>query len=550
MSTRQRTAAGIASVLSAVLVLSSCGRQSAGSPTTDEQPSEKVSNSWKLTGSSATSSFEPLSIGTGWGPTAAEITRARVLVGRLSLRQRAGQVIVASYSGTSAPARLVNDLHLGGVVVFSENITSPGQIRLSNQALQRSVTRSGRDWPAFVGVDQEGGRVARVTSGATRFPTFMTAGAARDRALTRKAYAASGGELAGLGFTTDFAPVADVTMGPRDPAIGARSAGSSPTRVTAQSVAAMNGFASSGIVPVLKHFPGHGSVTTDSHAGLPVQAKSLRALRDTDLVPFRHGIAAGAPSVMVGHLDVRAVDPGMPSSLSRKVVTGLLRQEMGFKGLAVTDSLVMGAVVDRFGSARAAVRALRAGEDVVLMPRSARAARDGIAAAVREGRLSQARLDQAATRQVALLLHQKAQGFSKRPAGSSGAVSRQLSAAAMTVVKGSCSARLVGRSVHVTGPSTAVARFRSAASAAGLPTGRRGSTVRLVGYGGAAARGDVVVALDTPYVLGRSRAGTAKIAAYGDTPGAMRALVAVLLGRAEAPGTLPVGVADVPRRGC
>ena len=495
-----------------------------------------------------TASEEPLPIADGWGPTAAEIARARRLVGELSLRQRAGQVIVASYDGTTAPTLLVNRLHLGGVVVFSENVTGTDQIRRSNRTLQRAAADAGRRFPVGIGVDQEGGIVERVTTG-TRFPAFMTAGAADRPRLTRAASAASGAELAGLGFTTDYAPDADVTLGQNDPTIGARSAGSRPLLVAEHAVAAARGYASTGLVPVLKHFPGHGSVTADSHRTLPVQHKTVAQLDDSDLVPFRAGVEAGLPSVMVGHIDVRAVDPGVPSSLSHAVVTGLLRKRLGFDGLAVTDSLTMRAVTRAYTSGQAAVRALRAGEDVVLMPQSPRAARDGIVRAVRDGRLSSARLVQAATRQVALLLHQRAQGLDTRPPGSSTAVSARWSAAALTSVSGPCSGRLVGRRVHVTGPADAVRTFKAAAAASGLRVARRGTTVRLIGYLGGPANGDVVVALDTPYVLGQSRGRTARLATFGQTPGAMRALVAVLQGEAGAPGHLPVP-ADVPRDGC
>ncbi len=475
------------------------------------------------------------------------------MVGRLTLRERAGQVIVASYAGTGSPHRLVNGLHLGGVVVFSENIVDAAQIRASNRALQQSAHRAGRRYPVLVGVDQEGGRVARLEAGATTFPTFMSAGAARDASLTRKAYAASGAELAAAGFSVDFAPDTDVTAGPADPVIGARSAGSSPVLVAEQAVAAMRGFVAGGVVPVLKHFPGHGSVTTDSHTGLPVQRRTMARMRDSDLLPFRKGIAAGASSVMVAHLDVRAVDPQVPSSLSSRVVTGLLRGRLGFRGVAFTDSLQMAAVTDRYGDVGAAVRALRAGEDVLLMPRDPRRARDGIVAAVRGGRLPARRLDQAAVRMVALLLHQRAM-TAPRPPPAGDRASARLSAAAITVVSGPCSGRLVGSAVHATGEAPVVARFEQEARDAGLRVvpgeGRGVSTVRLVGSGGSAASGDVVVATDTPYVLGPSEARVAEVATYGETSGAMRALVSVLLGRTRAPGRLPVPVAGVRRSGC
>lgn len=545
--------------LAAALTLSACTASAPDDRSVELRP-VSASGSWHQSGSSDTTAVRPLPVQTGWGPSGAEIDRARSLVAGLSLRERAGQVIVASYAGTGAPTGLVDRLHLGGVLPFGGNVTSAAQIAGVNRTIQRSAVRAGRRWPVLIGVDQEGGQVARVSTGATGFPTFMSVGAAGDPGLTREVYAASGGELVGLGFTVDFAPDADVTAGPSDPAIGARSAGSSADRVAVQVLAAAKGFSGAGVVPVLKHFPGHGSVTTDSHLGLPVQRRSRAQLDDVDLLPFRRAVAAGAPAVMVGHLDVRAVDAGTPSSLSHAVVTDLLRRRIGFRGVAFTDSLQMKAVTDRFGSAASAVRALKAGQDVLLMPPDPRAARDGIVAAVRDGRLDQARLDQAAIRMVALLLHQRREAHRPRAAGSSGAVSARLSAAAITSVAGPCAGRLVGRSVRVTGPSSAVVRFRAAAAAAGLqvaspPTDKRKprvrpTTVRLIGYPNLSVRGDVVVAMDTPYVLGRSSARVAELATFGETTGAMNSLVSVLLGRATAPGHLPVPVANVTRSGC
>lgn len=498
----------------------------------------------------ARAAVAPLPIGTGWGPTADEISRARDYVDALSLPEKAGQVLVASYTGTTMPTSLVSELHLGGVISFAANITGPTQIAASNQALQSSATTAGRPYPVLTAVDQEGGRVARLTSGATRFPSLMTAGAARRLAMTRSMYTALAGEIAAVGFNVDFAPDADVTMGRSDPTIGSRSAGSSPTRVARQTRYARAGIDASGMISVLKHFPGHGSVTTDSHLGLPVQTKSLAALQKSDLVPFQSGIDAGASAIMVGHIAVRAVDPGVPSSLSRKVVTGLLRRQMGFAGLAVTDSLQMGAVVKEYGAGGAAVSALKAGEDVLLMPSGARVARAAIVDAVQDGRLDARRLDQAATRMIALLLHQKDNGVHPVTPGTSNAVADGVAAAGVTVVDGPCSGWMVRRSVQVTGPAGAVAAFKTAAHAAGLATGSEGRIVRLIGYRGKPATGGVIVALDTPYVLGRSTGRVARIGLYNDTPSAMRALVAVLLGRASAPGTLPVRVSGVRRTGC
>ena len=516
---------------------------------TQSAPEPRV---WGLArGSARVGRAEPLPIGTGWGPSRRTIERARAAVGRMSLRERAGQVIVAHYPGTAPPVGLVRRLHLGGVVLFDGNVASNDQVRASNRALQQSVRRDGRRFGVTIAVDQEGGAVERVTT-ATRFPAFMTAGAAGSLALTRAAATASGQELAGLGFTADYAPVADVTTGAADPVIRSRSVGSDPGQVTAHAIAAARGYRAAGVVPALKHFPGHGSVTADSHLTLPVQRRSRSELAAADLVPFRAGIRAGLPSVMVGHLDVRAVDPGVPSSLSRKVVTGLLRQRLGFEGLVVTDALNMGAVTRTHDSARSAVAALRAGVDVLLMPPSPQQARDGIVRAVRSGRLASQRLDQAATRHVALLMHQRGRAAQRRPVrapGSSWTESASWSAAALTSVSGPCTGRLVGEKVKLTGDAAAGATFRSIAEDAGLRFGKKGTKVRLLGRGDGAAPGDVVVALADPYVLGASDAPV-RLATYGSTPGAISVLVSHLLGNAPAPGRLPVPVAGVDRSGC
>ncbi|WP_109508017.1 glycoside hydrolase family 3 protein [Nocardioides speluncae] len=485
-----------------------------------------------------------LGLAGGWGPTQAELDRAARRARSLSLRELAGQVILARYDGTAPPSKLVRDLHLGGVVVFADNFVSTDQIKAANRALQRGV---GRRWPVQIAVDQEGGIVQRIQGDATRFPTFMTAGAGDNAKVTEAAARAQGGELRHLGFTMDFAPVADVTSGRQDPTIGARSAGSYPGLVSRQVVAASAGFRKSGVAPVLKHFPGHGSVPADSHEELPVQRRTLAQLRRNDFVPFRNAVAQHASTVMTGHIDVRAIDPGVPSSLSRKVVTGTLRGELGFRGLVVTDALDMAAITDRYTSAQSAVRTLRAGADIVLMPPDPRAARDGIVAAVRGGQLSRTRVEQAAARQIALLDHNEEYGPG-RPPGTSGRASFNLSQAAVTVVAGPCRGRLIGPSVLPVGDADAVAAFKAVAEQAGIGTAA-GPTISFRGYGDPATTADIVVATDTPYVLGRSR-GRVRVALYGATRGAMWALTDVLLGKSPAFGRLPVRVGGVARPGC
>jgi beta-N-acetylhexosaminidase len=543
---------------------------------------------------------ERLGLTEGWGPDRGELDRAARIVGRMALPELAGQVIVADWTGTAAPVAMVRDLHLGGVIAFGDNVVSATQVKDVNATLTRQVRRR---WPLFLSVDQEGGVVERLRGAATRFPAFMSAGAAGDPALTQQVYAASSAELRGLGFTVDFAPDADVTSGPGDPTIGSRSASARPASVAEHVIAAAAGFTESGVVPVIKHFPGHGSVPADSHLTLPVQTKSVRDLERSDLVPFREAVEAGVSSVMVAHLDVRAVDPRVPSSLSRKVITGLLRDELGFDGLVVTDSLEMAGVARGRTPGRVAVQAMRAGADVLLMPPSPAVARAALVKAVRSGALPRRRLEQAAARQIALLTHLA--GPKGTPVGSAGPASRRLSAAAVTVTDGECSGALVGGSVHAYGDPGAVSAFTAAAGRAGLPVllrrsppsaltdaaprpdrkrkeakrayakrlrawkeaeSRRvrrlaawsaredarlaaGTAIGFSGYHDAPVDGTVAVATDSPWVLGQVGAPT-RIATYGDTPAAMDVLVEVLLGRAKAPGQLPVRVAGVARSGC
>lgn len=562
----------------------------------------------------------------------AELNEALRMVQKLPLPALAGQVIVADYPGTAAPVERVRSLKLGGVIAFSDNIESLDQVRAANQRLEKQIKRP---WPVLTSVDQEGGIVERVKGRATRYPSFMSAGAAGDAPLTRRAYRASAAELRGLGFLVDYAPDADVTMGPQDPAIGSRSASSDPEMVSQQARAASRGYLDAGVLPVLKHFPGHGAVTSDSHVRLPVQERSLRQLKKIDLVPFADAVRAGLPAIMVGHLAVSAIEPGLPTSLSKKAIGGLLRDELGFNGLVFTDSLQMAAVTRRFDAAESAVRAVRAGADVVLMPPSPLAARAGLVRAVDEGRLPKRRLVQSATRMVAWLLHQQAGPSAEKRPGSARAASRALSAQAMTVVDGPCRGPLATGAVTTSGDSVAVANFAAAARTAGLdvlvrrpappaltraepaPAPRsqpvrpqqpgkkakpkakqeyaaalarwrkaqrayrtyvtqrnawqarerrrqsdlaawqsdeqtrldRATSIGFSGFTSGPVAGDIAVATNTPYALTDLRSRV-RIATYGNTPGAMSALVDVVMGEAEAPGQLPVRMPRLPRRGC
>lgn len=488
-------------------------------------------------------------------PTAQEWQRARSLTHRMTLRQLAGQVIVVAWTGDRSPVEQVRRLHFGGVITLPGGRVSPTRAAEVNQEVRRSFGQRG--YPPFLAVDQEGGRVVRVGTPVPQLPSLMAAGAVDRPRLTRLAAYESASGLRRAGFTVVLAPVADLTVGPRDPVIGTRSAGSTPSLAIPHVIAAGEGIRRAGLVPVVKHFPGHGSVAADSHHRLPVQRASLKRLQRRDLAPFRAAIEAGFPAIMTGHLAVRAVEPEQPATTSRRVITGLLREEMKFSGLVVTDALNMAGVQRAHPGATAAVRALDAGADVVLMPPNPRMARDRIVKAVRRGWLSQSRLQDAATTMIATLMHARP----TRLAGGKGAADR-LARGAITSLAGPCRGPLVGDRVRIAGSDWVSVHMSVELARRGVDVVprpdrkqrlRRWRAVPLIsldGYGSALRRrAAVAVALDRPWPLGRVKARV-KVATFGATEASLRALADVLTGRAQARGRLPVHVAGGERHGC
>lgn len=492
-------------------------------------------------------------------PSAAQLAAARREVARLPLPKLAAQLVVPRQVGSRATAAAaLRTQGYGGYAVFRGNLPAGAAAipaaRADNAAFSQAVTASGRSWPAFISIDQEGGPVTRLDAPMTPFPAVMALGAAGDPALARRVGAASGAELRNLGYTVVLAPDADVTIGAADPTIGIRSPGSDPRAVARIATALAAGYVDAGILPTLKHFPGHGGVSADTHVGTVRQTATLAQLRSRDLVPFAEAARAGVPAIMTAHIVLSAVDPSRPATVSAPVLTGLLRKDLRFDGLVVTDALEMAAVASRYPSGQVAVAAVQAGADVLLMPADPKAAVNALVQAVQRKTLTRARLEQSAARMVATLRAQSAKAPAKAP-GSHTAVSQAVANASITRLGGECTARLVGRSIAISGGSAADrTALTKAARAAGLGTGsgtsvvlRAGSAYRAAeGAGprstGGAASGDVVVALDSPYTLGTDRARVAKLATFGRTPATYTALVDIMLGRRAAAGRLPVAV--------
>ncbi|WP_098456472.1 glycoside hydrolase family 3 N-terminal domain-containing protein [Sanguibacter antarcticus] len=494
-----------------------------------------------------------------WGPTEADLAQGVADAAALPLERVAGSVIVARYAGPDATAiaSQITDLGLAGAILFGDNVTGVDQVRTTTAQLADAGAADGRTWPVVVAVDQEGGLVQRLGLPFTQFPSFSAAGAAGDETVVREAAEARASELRAAGFTMNFAPVADVTIGPADPTIGSRSAGSAPDAVARIAGAESAGSLDAGILPAVKHFPGHGSVTVDSHAELPVQGASTAELEARDLVPFADAVDTGAPMIMMGHIAVTAWQPGVPASLSAPAYA-YLRESLGFTGVAVTDGLDMGGVTAGRAPGQASVEALAAGADLLLTPVDSVAARQAIIDAVGSGTLSRARLDEAAGRVITMMRWQETLASRAQDTtpvgpgtiGSAGSAARALSDAAVTVLTGQCTGSLVGDRIRLVGGGSAVQEaFAAAAERGGLvvaaPGAAADSEVRLVTGTTTALGGDVAVALDVPYVLETSNAPV-KIAAYGRDAGTLDTLVAVLRGHQPALGHLPVAVGAYP----
>lgn len=354
--------------------------------------------------------------------TEADLATAAAAVAKMSTADKAGSVVMAS-SADAVGTDLVARLHLGGVILMgSRGIVdgtrggTPAQVANVTAELQKQAADDPSGGPLLIATDQEYGDVTRLVNGFTTMPGASRLASIPDTAiataLTQQVAAAAAAEMLAVGISVDFAPVSDILPVDGASAIGDRSYGSDPQRVAKLVAAAVRGYQGAGVAATLKHFPGLGRVATDTHAALPTLSASCQSWNSHEAVPIRAGVDAGAALVMTGHVRLPAVgDDDAPASLNADVVTDLLRGKgrdgcagLGFTGVTVSDSLQMAPVANNFSSGEAAVQALNAGEDLLLMPVRPAAAVSGIADAVKSGALPASRLDDAATRVLALRL--------------------------------------------------------------------------------------------------------------------------------------------------
>ncbi|MBB4933861.1 beta-N-acetylhexosaminidase [Lipingzhangella halophila] len=339
--------------------------------------------------------------GDGESPSPDDAARvAEELLADMDLDEKVGQTMVLTAQGTTAEenAGLIEEHHPGGFIYFSENLEDAEQIAELSNGLQEQAAGNGTDVPLFLGIDQEQGMVSRLPVG-TRFPDAMAVGASRDPEMARSRAGVTARELGALGINLDYAPVADVNVNAANPVIGIRSFGSDPELVSEMALAEAGAFEEDGVVPVMKHFPGHGDTDVDSHTGLPRVEKSRDEWEKVDLPPFESAVEENVDAIMTAHVFLPELDDsGEPSTLSDNVINGVLRDELGYDGVVTTDALNMEGVRQTHDDGEIAVRALEAGADQLLMPPDAAGAADAVRAAVDEGRISEDRLDESVRR--------------------------------------------------------------------------------------------------------------------------------------------------------
>lgn len=329
-------------------------------------------------------------------------------IGELTLRQKIGQMLMCGFHGTEPSEdieRLIREEHLGGIIYFRRNLTEPAQVAKLSASLQQLALANG-GVPLLIAIDQEGGMVMRIDQGVTPIPGGMALGATGDAEAAYEAAKVTGSELKAMGINMNFAPCLDINNNPLNPVIGVRSYGGDAETVGRLGTAAVRGYQEAGIAATVKHFPGHGDTGEDSHTALPVVPHPRERLDRLELAPFRRAAELGVDAVMTAHVLFPAVEPErLPATLSPRVIDGLLRQELGYDGVVVTDCLEMNAIAEHYGIAEGAVMAVEAGADLVLVSHRIerqQTALDALVQAVESGRIREERIDRSVERLLAL----------------------------------------------------------------------------------------------------------------------------------------------------
>jgi beta-N-acetylhexosaminidase len=407
---------GNAGVCVLLLLLVGCGGWDNGNSA--ESSSSKSSSSSPIVTPTETSSPSAPNVGPLPTPSAspspstptAEDEVSQIING-MTLEQKIGQMILAGIEGTSidqATLKMITEQHIGGIILYKNNFSDlNGSVQLVNALKKANI---GNPAPLFISVDQEGGKVSRLPKAFVAMPDAAIVGRSNNADIAQEMGALLSRELHIMGFNVDFAPVLDINSNPNNPVIGNRSFGDNAELVTKMGLAVMKGMREGGTISVVKHFPGHGDTSVDSHLDLPIVRKTTEQLEAMEWIPFRAAIDEKADAVMVAHILFPLIDPDAPASFSKVIIGEQLRGTLGYDGVVITDDMTMGAIAKNYGIAEASVRSVKAGSDILLIAHGYDTAKDvynKLLQAVKAGDITESRIDESVHRIISLKLKVK-----------------------------------------------------------------------------------------------------------------------------------------------
>ncbi|OBZ14080.1 glycoside hydrolase family 3 [Bacillus sp. FJAT-27264] len=388
--------APIASILLLIPLLSGCGSGTSSSTASTRAPAAAPT----------VSASGPSTTEANLSTPTAEPDPLVLQLQSLTLEEKIGQMLLVGINGTtldSGAKRMITEDKVGGIILYGNNIDNlQAMVKLVN-AMKKSNAANAA--PLFMSVDQEGGKVSRMPAEYATIPSNAKVGIRNDVNAARTMGTLLAREVRSAGFNMNFAPVLDINSNPKNPVIGDRSFGNSADTVVKLGIAEMKGIESESVIPVVKHFPGHGDTSVDSHLELPVVNKTRDQLAGLEWLPFQAAIKENADAVMVAHILFPKLDPDKPASLSRTIIGDLLREEMGYKGVVITDDLTMGAIMKHFDLGQAALDSVNAGSDILLVAHeyeNEKRVREAILQNVKNGKLKESRIDESVYRILAL----------------------------------------------------------------------------------------------------------------------------------------------------
>lgn len=295
-----------------------------------------------------------------------EDSKIMMKINEMTLDEKIGQMILSGFNGANLNnelSTLINDLKVGGVILFSRNIEDSNQLK----NLTNDIVENNKNIPLFISIDEEGGRVDRLAKSIKQFESAKSIGDKGDKKYAYENGKEIGKTLKEYKINMNFAPVLDIYSNPKNTVIGDRAFGDNEKIVESMGIATMQGLKDENIIPVIKHFPGHGDTEVDSHIGLPVVEKSIDELYDFEFIPFKKAIESGADAVMVSHILMKQIDNKNPATLSYNLITKILRNDMKFSNVIITDDMCMKAITSRLSVEEASIDSIKAGSDIILI---------------------------------------------------------------------------------------------------------------------------------------------------------------------------------------